>query len=236
MKNSTVSNVSNYFYSLLQYKESSPTEMQNFINNFTKFIFDYEGVDYNNYEINTHIIKDAGNYLAYMQQDEKYNNKFDVYFVKTDLKVENFNQVPQLMKFILTIGHEIAHVIQYIKHPKAMKKDDEEQIKLNTILEQSTSYNLYKKAVRYQEMCDYLSRFELNADMRSAEYCRALLESIYYASDDESFKDFICNCSYLLEHFIKCRKKETKFARKVYRDVPQYFADELNKAENNFID
>lgn len=232
MKNSTLSN---YLYSLMKNGESSPTEMQNFISDFIKYIFSYEKLDYNQYEINSHYIKNDDNYLAYMIADEKYINKYDMYFRKQDLKVQSIRELPYIIKFMTTIAHEVRHIIQYIKMPKRMGKENENKVELELILQSSKNHKAYKKITQYMNMYGLLSKIEKDADARGFEYVKNLLTDIFYHADDLSYKKFINKCLYWLEEVVYCRKKDYTFARKINEKAPKQFEAMLNNQNYDYL-
>ena len=154
-KNINTDKLLNFFKLLHKEHEASTEEVFNFSRDCLEYVFKLQNIDISKYTINLHFVRleTESDGRSYMIQDEKDENKFEIYADITDLKFQpkplsqmvyydeaksrNYNKdhfnddklkytnaLTKFSYFLNTILHEYAHVIQYIKAPNLITKSD----------------------------------------------------------------------------------------------------------------
>ncbi len=145
-----ITNIRKFFYLILIHKNASREEVDNFLHDCLKFVFDYHDININNYKIQIHGVKFDNDYqcTAEVIQEYSHPNCFDVYLnydelvfkvhrktdhnKKSSTKKDKSNglypkenilkePIQTLFSLMFTSMHEFGHIVQYITHPKYMK-------------------------------------------------------------------------------------------------------------------
>lgn len=231
--------IENFFESIYLHDSATKEDIQNFLRNCLKFVFDLEKVNLEDYEINFRPIKEnlLNNAEACVVKDDKYLNKFSIYFLEkyTSFKgysvkqkkssenihsnndkefVSRMDYMADYLNFIYTMFHEFHHVMQYIKKPKHMKKFDNTKRAIEELLVSINDFDLSKK-----------DKDKASRALQSHENAMDFVSHIEREADKKAHFYFTS----LLDLLIFCEQNETMlcFYDSVYRYVNAIRKDEF---------
>ena len=222
-----LNSMNDYFKTIYKYNSISADETNNFLLLYLEYIMRINSLTSENYDIDIHLVKKltvekTEAYLHYLERI----NKFDVYFKRDDLKINNHNNLIYTLAFRkrihpnyilendlalhyfiykLTIsGHEFQHIVQIILN-KSMYDSYKNQNKIimeNMEYVTEENFNvLAKSSLSAIENIGFTHPMEIEANMLSFIYMNRLLNELVANSDDEDYKEFLTN-------FIKLVKQD----------------------------
>lgn len=217
-----------YIFNLYKNKEVCIDETINFLHVYRDYILKLNNLLPNNLTVDIFLVKKfEDNSLAFMEQDYKDPTRFSIYLQKDCLKAKNINDLDKIFLTLIDFGHEMQHIIQFIKTPKAMNKFfnaemNYEQLYANSLvsktLSRKTSIKLTKTLNRCNSALHLTAHTEKEADYESYSYVLELLDQILQNHNNDI--DFI---NFMLEYIDKInfdksdRKKQYKYFFEDYR-------------------
>ena len=239
--NSLLNLMNNYFKTIYKHNSISADETNNFLLLYLEYIMRINSLSSANFDINIHLVKKLQyeKTEAYLHYLEKHN-KFDVYFMRDDLKLNRHNNLIYSLAFKkqfnvnyslendlalhyfiykLTIsGHEFQHIVQIILNKSLYENYKKQNSQIISNLQYCTSkesFNvLAKSAAKEIESIEFTHPMEIEANMLSFIYMDKLLKEIVASETDENYKTF-------LQNFIKLvrQDREDKIAEYVGQNL-----------------
>lgn len=200
-----ISKIKDFFDLILFEHNASREEVDNFLHECLKFVFEYHNLNINDYKIQFHSVKipEDAYYEAVMQQHPTHSNWFDVYLNYNDMVFKNFTSysLSKLITLMFASMHEFGHVIQYSKHLRHMEKAEIREYDVNInfnkklknldLKKQNLIIALYNKHYMAQ---DTISKIERNADYQAYKYCQLIFESLSEQAETSSRQHFYLLC------------------------------------------
>lgn len=208
----------NYFGTIAKFGEISADETKQFLLVYLEFVLRINNIKSEDYNLNIHLTKrlNVENVEAYLHYLEN-KNKFDVYFLRDDMKLSNHNgflhtNMPKEKRLIsrllnndlamhhlifkLTIsGHEFQHIVQLINNKGLymdyVKQKQEIATNLNSVANMQDFKILAKTAQQNLDDINFLHPMEIEANMLSYKYMLLLLKKLCTHSQDESLKHIL---------------------------------------------
>ncbi len=254
--NKNLTNIRN-FLNLLRTENPTQEEIYNFLLELKTFVFNQYVLQEKNYDITIQFVhpKVLDFDEAQMDIDKSYGNKFTIYLSKEKLSgknnlvktkrtkenkkaeqtTENYkqqhnNRVSSVLTITQSFLHELGHVIQYIRDPKRMKKEDdikdtayETLADISLLLNNSRKKRLILKALgKHINAMAYMAGSEKDANRKGYIYFANILSILLPAEQDEEMIDFLC----LLYMNIN-RAKKHNF--KIYRQYSKENREAIDK-------
>jgi len=196
-----ISKIKDFFDLILFEHNASREEIDNFLHDCLKFVFEYNNLNINDYLIQFHSIKNTedNSYYAYMQKSETCPNYYDVYFIHDNLVFKEFskNNLSNLFYLMFVAMHEFGHIIQYSKHLKHMIKAEireyDVDINFNKKLKNldAKKQNLVVSQYnRHYAAQDKISKIERNADYQAYKYCQLIFNALLEQEETASRQNF----------------------------------------------
>ena len=181
-----ISNIQNFFDLILSERNASREEVYNFLQDCLKFVFAANKIDITKYEIQFHTIKLDKNdvFGAYMKQDMKKSNKFDIYFNQDDLVIKSLTieSIEHLLTLMFMALHEFGHIIQFIKHQDTMDcYDKEHQVVYKNMCDfvkyqdRKSQSLITKQYLKHEEAKLLISVIERDASFQAYQYSKIIL-------------------------------------------------------------
>ena len=201
-----------YFEIMAKDNEISPDETREFLMLFLEFILRKNGINSNDYSINIFFPNKlkTDKFEAYLHYSEK-QNKFDVYFLRDDMKfgrhnnrlyckidgkpsshIGDYGVLHHYIYKVTISGHEFQHIVQVITN-RALYEDylrQRQEIYENFKLAatRDTFKILAKSANQNLDDIYLLHPIEIEANMLSYKYMLMLLNSLLKRTDDPKVK------------------------------------------------
>lgn len=216
--NSLLNLMNDYFKTIYNHNSISADETNNFLLLYLEYIMRINSLTSANFDIDIHLVKKlqyakTEAYLHYLER----RNKFDVYFMRDDLKLNRHNNLIYSLAFRkqfnlnynlendlalhyfiykLTIsGHEFQHIVQIILNKSLYDSyKDQNRIILEYMDSAATKENfnvLAKSSESAIENIDFTHPMEIEANMLSFVYMDRLLNEIIANETDENYKNFL---------------------------------------------
>lgn len=152
------------------------------------------------------------------EKNSKYDKKTTKNLVNNYIKDENnYLQLVKIITLITDCGHEIHHILQYLKkYSKANKNNKTEYLDDGYELDLKVYNSLTDRELKnYYKILDMISEIELTADSHSYEYFYNLLDALSYLNPgDISYNQFLNTCLQISEEERIERKTQNKYAFK----------------------
>lgn len=206
-----------YFDVMADYSEISPDETREFLILFLEYIFRYNKINSQNYDINIHLAKKLAQKQveAYLHFHER-TNQFDVYFLRDDMKFGKFNNrlyckiagkhmlrrmisnedvLHHYIYKVTNSGHEFQHIVQLITNRGLYEDYVKQKREIYENFEQSADgVNFKILAKTAQENLDdinFLHPMEIEANMLSYKYMLNLLRELLRVAENEKTKTLL---------------------------------------------
>ena len=210
-------NCCHYFDVMAQDCEISPDETREFLVLFLEYIFRYNKINSNNYDINIHLAKKLAQKQveAYLHFQEK-TNQFDVYFLRDDMMFGKYNNhlyckardkriiskmiadddvLHYYIYKVTNSGHEFQHIVQLITNRGLYEDYVNQKREIYKNFEQSANkFNFKILAKTAQENLDdinFLHPMEIEANMLSYKYMLNLLRELLPVAESEKTKTLL---------------------------------------------
>lgn len=209
-----ISKIQDFFDLILTERNASREEVHHFLWECLKFVFEFNNIDINQYEIQFHSLKSSQlkDFGAKMSQHQKYLNHFDVFLNHDKLFLKDLNQesISNLLSLMFMAMHEFGHIIQFIQHQDIMDDyDREHKIVYNNmcnfvILHDRKSQNLItKQYLKHEKAKLLISTLERDADHQAYIYSKIIFKSLLDQEDDKVMQAFLKSA---ITFFNKIRK------------------------------
>lgn len=208
-----------YFYTIYKYEHISLQETEQCLNAYLKYLLLKNNVDTNSINTVIHKVREKNLDLSETAKMTIDGNLFEIFLNRAHFSIDKISKLENISRLFISHGHEIQHIIQYVKAYKMMFKYDEHLLNLIDIaskydLKYSPRQNkkLVNKLTNLYASNLLLSRVELNAVYRSFENFENLINDIIAEEEIPSFKNFLY---VLLEQFDYIKNYENNNIRKL---------------------
>ena len=244
-----------YLYNFYQYNSWSKSEEINFLKLYAEYIFNYNNLKFNENLIQFHFGGeiDNSNVLAVVYKEIKNNQPiYNIHLPKINsLKnsspmkdkvkrqrimlsgIDTLTKINFTVSLIYLAGHELHHVIQWIKdEPKSRAFDNFENKLTFSIKDElpseyshrKTLKNIEKFKTNHLSYANNLATVEKDAENKTVEYFQNLVQIIVKTEDNQDFKDFLVESLNKMLFELKCRIAENSIIKRMDNQLIKQFA------------
>lgn len=211
--NKIEANMLNHFKNIVKDKVISPTETQEFFNNFSEWILRKNGIDSSKYKINFIVDKPLDHYA---DVDRVGKTGFNVSVDRTwALATGAFSYA-----FTMLLGaHETQHIVQSIKQPSLEFDLAREKKAIAALADKyanrKNTKKLSKLVVRLAKSNEYLHPAEQDADEKAYDYVEQLMNRMIVLTRDEQLIEYF---RLAIESVEEVRTSEERARKNVQRE------------------
>lgn len=153
-----------------------------------------------------HYKDDSGSALAFVKQDYKYDNKFDMY-ITNKISCPSMDYLGEFLDIVMTVAHECQHVVQYIVRPDDFSDylDNLDSLNFTRMYLRQRTHNsklireIRHKIAKLQDAYYGVADIEVEAEAGAIRTLKGIFDSIQISPKfDDEFKDFIAGLLFSL--------------------------------------
>ncbi len=181
-------NMLNHFKNMVKDKVISPTETQEFFNNFREWIFRLNSIDGSKYKVNFIVDKPLDHYA---DVERVGKTGFNVSVDRTwSLATGAFSYAFTM----ILCAHETQHIVQSIQQPSLEFDLDRERKAIEALADKyanrKNTKKLSKLVVRLASSNEYLHAAEQDADEKAYEYVEQLMNRMIVLTNDTQLIEY----------------------------------------------